>query len=224
DAQRESTAYLVRGAGGQVLIVTPPAATYSGTKEIWNGATAILLAVRERLKNSSACGLVVDLSEQTGGNAWPALQAIGALLTPENNAHYVDRNNISSPIVTPSQLISGHDSPLFQFRGQPFAIVLAAQTASSGEMVAAVLAGEASAHSFGFPTFGLTTSNAHVMLQDGSILISSRYRYAFGNDAPIRGKLQPMTQAAKDTPRADIVRQAADWVSATSPLCRNGNH
>lgn len=220
DAQHDSTAYLVNGAGGQVLVVTPPKATYYSNQEIVDGTGAITLAIEDRVKHASACGLVIDLSDQTGGNAWPALFALGALVTPDNKAYNVDRNNVKTPVVTPSQLAPDPRSPLSRFRGQPVAIVLGEQTASAGEMLAVVLAGEAATHSFGLPTLGLTTSNLAVPLQDGSVLISSQYRFALGNGAPIRGKLLPMTPAEKDTPRADIVRQAADWASTASPLCR----
>ena len=53
---------------------------------------------------TDTCALVIDLSEQTGGNAWPHLVVMHPLFSDANNAKWVDRDGKRTTLVNPAGL------------------------------------------------------------------------------------------------------------------------
>jgi len=220
-ASRAAVASVQDTAAGAVLVVRPPQATFTDLKPTLEYAQLLRQQIVGEMARKPPCALVVDLTDQRGGNAWPVLAAFSGLFTDKNLAKTVDRNGVRKPVVDVGYLdkISPQaESALRTFAGQPFAVVLGPRTASSGEMLAVALRGEPAVRWFGRPSFGATTINRSPMLADGAILLLTYARYAVGDANPIRGKLVPDVLADNDTPEA-AVSLAASWATAQAPAC-----
>lgn len=226
DAKRADTARVVRAGGRDVLVVRPPQATFMSNATAHDYALALTDSVEQALHGAPACALVVDLSDQKGGNSWPPIALLGALVTPANSARFVDRAGVRTMVVSASsydwqrqQVAPVPANPLVRFAGTPVGVVLAHDTASAGEMLAVMLAGEPAARSFGHPTWGMTTANRVLPLADGAQVLLTVARYAYGDKPAIRGGLVPDQPAAGDETPEQTVQRAADWAAATAPAC-----
>lgn len=173
-----------------------------------------------------ACALVVDLSEQTGGNAWPPFIAMYPLFSDANKARWVDRDGKRTPFVSRTRLASmaqpnaaGRTNPLARFATGPLAVVVGERTASAGEMLLVALLGEATVQTFGQTSFGQTTVNGVHPLPDGSTLVLSEMRYALGDGPVYRDGIEPMHPQPKGEPVATSIHAAAAWAAAHSPQC-----
>ena len=211
---------------GAVLVVRPPQTTFTDSSSTAEFARTLLTRINEEIERSASCALVVDLSDQKGGNAWPPLAALGALTTTENGARWVDRDGKRTPIMVPNSyqsFVRGlgplPSNPLTKFAGTAIGVVMRSDTASAGEMLAIILRGEPRSRLFGMPSYGATTGNVMYPLPDGATVLLTMYRYALGTDGPIRGKLLPdSTSIATADPEATVLA-AAEWASEHSAAC-----
>ena len=170
------------------------------------------------------CALVVDLSAQRGGNAWPPFAAMHPLFSAGNTAVMVDRDGRRQRYVHPqtlAQIEQRHggqiQNPLRRFAGTPVAVVVGENTSSAGEMLLIALMGEsARIRTFGATSHGFTTANMTYPLADGSTLVLTERRYALGDGPVIRGGIPAQVPAAAGA----AVAVAAEWVAAHSPLCK----
>ena len=227
DAARADVARIVRAGGSNVLVVRPPQTTFTEPSAAHDYASRLTAAIDAALAHSSACALVVDLGDQKGGNAWPAIAVLGALATPANRAREEYGTGQRAQVVSPQAYASRRDeygplpaSPLAAFAGTAFGVVLAPETASAGEMVAMVLSGEPGARTFGRPSYGMTSINTTLPMPDGALLILTVARYAMDGEPVIRGSLQPDFPADfAETPEQSVQRAVA-WAAAHSLPCR----
>lgn len=198
---------------GAALVLTPPAIVTSNGKAMQDYAAVMLRGIAGAEGLASSCALVVDLSGQTGGNAWPPMAVLEPLFSSQNTARFVTRDNARIPIV------SGHmegiktrigqlpSNALERFRGQKYAVVYGPRTASAGEMIAIALQGEPGrSRSFGAQTYGMTTANLPVAMPDNATLLLTSARYALGEQPVLRGKLAPDVPASQQ----QAVQQAAE--------------
>jgi hypothetical protein len=227
DAERADVARIVRAGDSDVLVVRPPQTTFYDAGMAHQYATRLTTGIEAALAHARACAVVVDLGDQRGGNAWPSLAVLGALLTPANRARVEDRWGQRLDVVAPEVYASYREAigplpadPLAAFAGTGIAVVMAPETASAGEMVAVALAGEPDARSFGRPSYGKATSNATLFLPDGAMLVLSVGRYAMDRDPVLRGPLQPDFPADSTEKPEQSVRRAAAWAAANSTRCR----
>ena len=227
DAARADVARVVRVDNDDVLVLRPPQATFMDVPTMRDYALHLNASVVGAMRGSRACALVVDLSDQKGGNAWPPLALLGVLVTPANRARYEDRAGRRTVVVPAIEYASylGQvgplpSNPLTIFAGTPPAVVMAPMTASSGEMLAIVLAGEPGARTFGQASHGETTANNVLSLADGATMLLTVSRYAMEGGPVIRGRLQPDFPAASAETPEQSIRRAATWAAANSALCR----
>lgn len=84
DAARADVARIVHAGGSDVLVVRPPQTTFTEPSAAHVYASLLTAAIDAALAHSRACALVVDLGDQKGGNAWPAIAgtAVGVVLAP----------------------------------------------------------------------------------------------------------------------------------------------
>jgi C-terminal processing protease CtpA/Prc len=226
DEVRPQTFRLVTTSDGTVLRWTPPA--------IVNGSMSAVAPYLKRFYDEAAarpdiaetCALVVDLSEQTGGNAWPPFVAMYPLFGAANNAKWVDRDGQRTSVTVPATLqkmnqtfAEGRANPFVRFGSGPLAVVVGKRTASAGEMLLVALLGEQRVQTFGSTSYGLSTANATYPMADGSTLVLTQSRYALGDGPVIQGGIAPMHPGAQNEPVADSVRTAAEWAAANSPQC-----
>ncbi len=226
EALRPPTFKLVTTSRGTVLRWTPPAIVEGGMGAARPYLERFHDEAAARPDIAEACALVVDLSEQTGGNAWPPFIAMYPLFGSANKARWVDRDGKRTPLVvaaslqeTSRYLVGDRANPLARFGSGPLAVVAGSQTASAGEMLLVALLGETRVQTFGTASYGLSTANKTYTLADGSTLMLTEMRFALGDGPTYQGAIAPMHPAEKGAPAEDAVRTAAEWAAANSPRC-----
>jgi hypothetical protein len=216
---------LVSTSQGTVLRWTPPPNI--------NGPDVINVNVKRFYDEADAhpeikgaCALVVDLSEQTGGHAWPPLVAMYPLFGVANTAKLVDRDGKRTPVVNLAQLeelsrqgAAGRANPLTPYVAGPLAVVVGKRTASAGEMLLVALLGESRVQTFGQTSYGLSTANQTYPLADGSQLVLTEMRYAQGEQPAYRGGIPVMHPSEQGAPVDSAVKAAAEWAAAHSAAC-----
>lgn len=146
---------------------------------------------------AGACGWLIDLREDTGGNMWPMLGGLDALLGPPPFGWFVMPDGRASPwtrvagnpVSAPLEPAPGSPAPR-RPADRPIAVLLGPRTASSGEMTAMALIGRERVRTFGQPTAGLSTPNSSFPLADGAVLVvttgKARDRTGFQYEGPIQ--------------------------------------
>lgn len=224
-AQRPPAFSLVSTGRGTVVRWTPPA--IQGGADVFDPYIRRFYDEAEsRPGIKAACALVVDLSEQTGGNAWPPFIAMYPLFGDANTARLVDRDGKRMPFVDRRGLeataragAAGRANPLAPYGAGPLAVVVGSRTASAGEMLLVALLGERKVQTFGQTSYGLSTSNMTHPLADGSTLVLTEMRYALGDGPVYRGGIPAMHPVEKGEPLDTAVRAAAEWAAANTPAC-----
>jgi C-terminal processing protease CtpA/Prc len=117
-------------------------------------------------------GWIVDLRHNTGGNAYPMLAGLQALLGDETCGYLVYPRRQAENAV--------HSQPIKKQRPQlpaaaptplRVAVLLDSLTGSSGELVAIAFKGLPNTRFFGQPSAGYTTATQHFKLSDGTYLV-----------------------------------------------------
>lgn len=227
DAWRAPTFRLLTTSHGQVLRWTPPPIVESSDAAVSAYLKRFHDEAASRPDLGQACALVVDLTEQTGGNAWPQMVAMQPLFSDANQAKLVDRAGQRRPVFTRAQLdathrrfADGRANPLGAFASGPVAVLVGEHTASAGEMLLFALMGEDRVQTFGRTSAGMSTSNATFPLADGSTLVLTTSRYALGDGPVYRGGIAPMHEDLPGEAWDASVRRAAAWAAANSPQCK----
>jgi hypothetical protein len=217
---------LVTTSRGTVLRWTPPAIVSGGQSAIAPYLKDFHDEAAARPDIAEACALVVDLSEQTGGNAWPPFVAMYPLFGDANKAKWVDRDGKRTPVAVRANLeamnrrfAEGRVNPLNRFGSGPLAVVVGSHTASAGEMLLVALLGEDRVQTFGSTSYGKSTANVTYAMPDGSSLVLTEARYALGDGPVYQGGIAPLHPAAQGEPVAAAVKTAAEWAAANSPQC-----
>ena len=184
------------------------------------------------LDSAGACGWVVDLRQNTGGNLWPMLAGVGPLLgaevvgsftnsPPGEGWHYRDGRSWSGNSTQPPETLGWGSVPPRRIRNPaaPVALLVGRETASSGEMTLLAFRGRPHVRSFGDSTAGYTSSNTNVPLRDGTTLIvtSSYPRDRLGRTYPLIVSPDELVQsdsAGNDLP----LRRAMAWLRQ-QPAC-----
>lgn len=165
-------------------------------------------------QQAGACGWIVDLREDTGGDVYPMLNGLAPLLGPPPWAGFQNADGRLSTLGVVGDQIT--ETPLASWPAPPattdlppLAVLLGPHTTSAGEMMALALAGRANARSFGAPTAGFTTGNVSIPLSDGAnLVLTATYELnRFGK--AVHGPLLP-DQA---TPADQAESAALDWLA-----------
>jgi len=131
-----------------------------------------------------ACGWVVDLRHNSGGNMWPMLAGIGPIVGEGDNlGAFVDASGtITRWYYTAGasgttngltkQVSASVDRTPYVLRrvNPPVAVLTDSRTASSGEAITVAFRGRPGARSFGSPTTGVPTANSAHPLSDGAVI------------------------------------------------------
>jgi hypothetical protein len=221
------TFQLLKTGNGTVLRWTPPPVVGGGAAAVAPYLKRFHDEAAAMPETAQACALVLDLSEQTGGNAWPPLVAMHPLFGDANKANWVDRDGRRKPVVDRAALEKmtrepgdGRANPLARFGNGPLAVVSDRRTASAGEMLLVALLGEPRVQTFGNTSAGKSTGNVTYTLADGSTLILTQTRYALGDGPVYRGGIAPMHPIAPSETLKDALTAAAQWAAENSPDCR----
>ena len=217
---------LVATTHGTVLRFVPPPITTSTPETMSAYVQGVYDEAGALPGIRAACALVVDLSEQTGGNGWPPLFAMYPLFGDANKARWVDRDGNAMPFVHRGYLESkagrdapGHVNPFAPFATDPLAVLVGARTASAGEMLLVALMGEARVRTFGQTSAGMSTANMTYTLPDGALFVLTQARSALVDGPVFRGGIAPMEPAPKGESVEASLRTAAEWAAGRSPRC-----
>ncbi len=152
--------------------------------------------------NQTHCGLVLDLTKNTGGNMYPMIAGVLPLLNKgnigyfenadgelmairnENDSLYLDAVKYMGPIAPPN--LTTDRKPM-----KRIALIVGENTGSSGEMLAAVFLGQKNVRYFGKETAGFTTGNHAVPLPNGGILALPTSRFLDRNKKRVSGTIKP---------------------------------
>jgi hypothetical protein len=121
----------------------------------------------------TACGWVLDLRQNQGGNIWPMLAALKPFLGAQNVGSFVDPAGTSSPWIAGAGVDVEPAAAPMGLETAWVAVLTGPQTADSGEAVAIAFRGRPHTRSFGAPTAGLSTANETFPLPDkGAIVLT----------------------------------------------------
>jgi carboxyl-terminal processing protease len=153
-------------------------------------------------------GWLIDLRGNGGGNMWPMLAGIGAVLgggdlgafessSGDREAWFYKAGKAGTRAPQHAEEISADiTEPPFRLPGLPWvAILLDRGTGSSGEAVAISFAGRPRERSFGEHTAGFSTSNQMYPLSDGAALFIVCSNRSGSNRTPLSGWHRPRCQA-----------------------------
>ncbi len=168
-AAEESKMPTVTTADGIVTIVVPG---------IWQGPQgqqyADTAAAGLAEQTAQACGVIVDLRDNNGGDMGPMIAGLSPLLPDGTVLSFKSRMGTSDVVVTGGS-VTGGGSPLTvastsKYAG-PIAVLVSDQTASSGEATMLSFRGLENSRSFGVPTAGYASANIFIDMPDGAGLM-----------------------------------------------------
>jgi carboxyl-terminal processing protease len=182
---------------------------------------------------SAACGWILDLRRNTGGNLWPMLAGLGPLLGDGELAAsvYPDASRRSiwyeqgrAGFGDYVQLRVANPYVLRQ-TAAPLAVLIGGRTASSAEVLVAALRGRAATRTFGAPTRGLSAGNRTFELADRAALVLTVAATSDRAGGVDLGPIAPDERVAERgggdpvTGSDAVVAAAAAWLQTREP-CR----
>jgi C-terminal processing protease CtpA/Prc len=196
-----------------------------GDREAGRPYAAVLRDGVRRLDGQGACGWIVDLRGNSGGNVWPMIDGLGALLGEPPFLVFDVPGQGRFPVLYkdgvayqeggfPPYAVEGFRSlrdPL-----APVALLIDKDTASSAEALAVAFSGRPNVRRFGQPTADYITVNNPAELPDGARLYLTVGWNMDRTGRRYTSALQPdvTTRTAGDAP----IHAAASWLAAT-PAC-----
>jgi len=168
-------------------------------------------------------GWVIDLRDNNGGNLYPMIAGVGPLLGsgtlgyfPKNDGIMNKKNGWS---YEKGQAILGNESvmsikPFYELKqpSKKIAILINANTGSSGEMLAISFIGNNHARLFGQNSAGYTTGNINFPLSDGDILYLASTRTADRKKKIYTGQIIPDEIVPYSTDKELAIKAATDWI------------
>jgi C-terminal processing protease CtpA/Prc len=131
------------------------------------------------LSDQAICGWIVDLRFNSGGNMWPMVAGLGALIGEGKLGAFKNAKNQTTDWYYRDGQSWAGENPLARVSHPefvldpdeiPVAVLIGSQTASSGEATTISFRGRPNTQFFGKPSAGLTTSNQGYVLSDGALI------------------------------------------------------
>lgn len=195
---------------GQVAIATVPAISRHHDGQRYADTLGAGLGAA---RDSGACGAIVDLRGNTGGNMYPMLAGVSPLL-PDGPAFFFQFAAGDMAVEIAGNSVSGAGMTLSDSAGKwdaPVAVLVDDRTGSSGEAAMLAFRGLDRSRSFGSPTAGYASSNGVFDFPDGSALVitqawdKARTGEVFGEDP-----VAPDTETHPDS----AMPAAKEWLRA----------
>ncbi len=170
--------------------------------------------ILRRFARAKVCRILVDLRGNGGGNMSPMVIALSSLLGPQPYGFW-DDGGAKTAWSYPPEFYGRAPQPTPDRSDSPLAVLIGADTASSGEFTAMAIEGRPRARFFGAPTGGYLTGNHPFALPDGAMLLVSE---VWGQDRlgrSYRDAIRPDQTTADGQPAIDA---AIAWLKTQS--CR----
>lgn len=189
--------------------------------------------VRE-FEAARACGWIVDLRSNPGGNMWPMFAGLGPLLgdsifgsfvvagQPDTPWRYKSGSAWSGPDTLPDWAVRGSQpAPVIRERYAPVAVLFGPMTGSSGEASAIAFLGRPNVRAFGDSTAGFASINSGYRLRDGANMVVT---IGFSKDRTGRQyglRLTPDEYVtSSDSTRDAVLDRASNWLQAQAQCTR----
>lgn len=186
----------------------------------WAGPPSAVAAARRRVRvalqqamRHDACGLVIDVARNGGGNMWPMMGGIAPLYDDGTLLSFESRDGTRTAVRVEGGMLRnaadrGTPQPLPTLRRKPryIALLLGGQTASSAQILALAFRGQPNVRSFGARTRGATTANSTYVLANGGRLALTTARLRDRAGAVQQGPLLP------DEAAVDALGAATRWL------------
>jgi C-terminal processing protease CtpA/Prc len=170
------------------------------------------------LDGQAACGWIVDLRNNSGGNLWPMLAGIGPLLGDGEAGASVRPNGERTELWYRDGKVGLGDYVQLRVAGDPYrlretnapvAVLTGRSTASAAEIVATAFEARAGTRSFGAATSGATTGTQIFPLSDGAALVLAVAATSDRNGRIYSGRIEPDVAVAGDERGIELRDQAA---------------
>ncbi|MFF7359367.1 S41 family peptidase [Streptomyces sp. NPDC008125] len=207
--------------GGIGYLMLPPVASDEVAAPYIRSARSTV----EGIDDEGACGWVVDLRGESGGDMWPPLAAVGPILGDGEAGAAVHADGRREPWAvqdgTPSQYVDtwGPATPLARPL-PPVAVLTSRRTASAGEAVVISFLGRPGTRTFGEATTGVPTANSAYRLSDGAMVVVTVAREADRTGRVHDGPLTPDVEVPETRGQDKALKAATSWLSAQKP-CRS---
>jgi C-terminal processing protease CtpA/Prc len=184
------------------------------------------------LDAQAACGWIVDLRNNSGGNLWPMLAGVGPLLGDGEAGASVRPNGERTELWYRDGKVGLGDYVQLRVAGDPYrlretnapvAVLTGRSTASAAEIVATAFEARAGTRSFGAATSGATTGTQIFPLSDGAALVLAVAATSDRNGRIYSGRIEPDVAVAGDERGIELrdqaaVRAASQWLK-TQEAC-----
>lgn len=178
-----------------------------------------------------ACGWIIDLRPNGGGNMWPMIVGLGPLLDmadgesvdgkPGILGFFNDAQGNRSPWryhngsgwVGEAPVLTVEEPVRLDRPDPPTAVLISGTTRSSGEFTLISLMSQPSTRTFGWPTAGVPSGNESITLSDGAVMFVTAAT-ATGRDGT---NFDPIAPIEPDV-QAGGTRVATDWL-INQPSC-----
>jgi len=193
----------------------------------WSGGNDAIIAasrsVREALNNALSnerCGLVLEVSSNSGGNMWPMMGGIAPLYDEGTLLTFEDRSGSAQVVNVRDGALRMNESIYPAVALEPvserpayIAVIIGPRTASSGEILALAFRDQANVRFFGQSTAGATTGNRSIRLSNGGLLALTTSRIRDRSGHVQQGPIEPDVISAMPADEAEA------WLSN---MCDNG--
>jgi C-terminal processing protease CtpA/Prc len=175
-----------------------------------------------------ACGWVVDIRRNRGGNVWLMLAGIGPLLGEGDAGWFIDKAGVKEiwsyrdgKALLNNETMASINSYALKTTLPPVAVLTGPLTASSGEMILISFRGRPNTRSFGEATLGVPTANFSKELSDGAMLILTVAWEADRTGQIYKDRIQPdefvdIDWAVFGTEQDAVIQAAVDWLQTQS--------
>ena len=178
-------------------------------------------ALNEALSHD-ACGLVIDVAANTGGNMWPMMGGIaplydeGSLQTFETREGRRNVVNVKDGVLRMNAQTKPAVAGIPPVLAAPshIALIVGPRTASSAEILALGFRYQDNVRLFGQPTHGATTANSTHVLSNGAVLALTTARILDRRGVVQEGPLVP------DQVTDDALGEATRWLESRCTTTR----
>jgi carboxyl-terminal processing protease len=178
------------------------------------------------LDEQNVCGWIVDLSNNGGGNMYPMIAGLGALLGEGEHGLFLGAKKAplypwgyrsGASFIGSTPLARVQRPYQLKTANAPVAVLISNLTASSGEATAISFIGRSNTRFFGTATSGFTTGNIGMPLEDNAVLVITSTEMA-DRTAKTYDKIRPDERASWLTLN-DTDHPAIRWLLA-QPNCQ----
>ena len=159
-------------------IKVPECFTFDAQKDI-SFANRIRSEIKRIDSAQHILGWIVDLRHNGGGNMWPMLAGLNALIEDGTVGYFIDpKSKKQQPWIVQNGKLFSSTISSYKIKNAKIkiAVLIDSLTGSSGEMTAISFMGLPNVQVFGQPSAGYTTANNRYVLSDGSqLLLAERF-------------------------------------------------